>query len=195
MCCCVTGRLTPDVSRQRRILNYKGEKFMINSTLEVQTTNLSRNVGHESPSDAPLHPRSTGTSNYEHLEIKYPGKYLCQRRYVKIAVINCRPHSCIPFHSQRHYSPGWASASFKSFLHPPRFRATTVQFLHPSFAASSFTPSSQCNLGLALELFPPGSLRRALLDKSSSSWCMTCPAYLNLLNLQNFTKSFSPHNW
>ena len=28
---------------------------------------------------------------------KYPGKYLCQRRYVKIAVINCRPHSCIPF--------------------------------------------------------------------------------------------------
>jgi predicted glycoside hydrolase/deacetylase ChbG (UPF0249 family) len=36
---------------------------------------------------------------------------------------------------QRHYSPGWASASLKSFLHPSWFRATTVQFLHPSFAA------------------------------------------------------------
>jgi hypothetical protein len=34
---------------------------------------------------------------------------------------------------QRHYSPGWASASCKSFLHPSRFRATTFQFLHPSF--------------------------------------------------------------
>ena len=43
-------------------------------------------------------------------------------------------------------SPGWASASFKSFLHPSQFRATTVQFLHPSFAVSSFTPSSQRSL-------------------------------------------------
>jgi len=68
--------------------------------------------------------------------------------------------------SQRHYSPGWASASFKSFLHPSRFRATTVQFLHCSFAASSFTPSSQRNQGLPLGRFPPGSLRRTLLDKS-----------------------------
>ena len=74
---------------------------------------------------------------------------------------------------QRHYSPGWASAFFKSFLHPSRFRATTVQFLHPSFVASSFTPSSQCSLGLPLGRFPPGSLRRTLLDKSSSSWRMT----------------------
>jgi len=97
MCCCITGRLAPDVSRQRRSLSYKGETFMNNSTLDVETTNLSRNVGHESPSDAPPHPRSTGTSNYERFEKKYPGKYLCQRRYVKIAVINCRPHSCIPF--------------------------------------------------------------------------------------------------
>jgi hypothetical protein len=40
---------------------------------------------------------------------------------------------------QRHYSPGWASASLKSFLHPSRFRATTVQFLRPSFAASTWT--------------------------------------------------------
>ena len=31
---------------------------------------------------------------------------------------------------QRHYSPGWASASFKSFLHPSPFRATIVQFLY-----------------------------------------------------------------
>ena len=38
---------------------------------------------------------------------------------------------------QRHHSLEWASASFKSFLHPSRFRATTVQFLHPSSAASS----------------------------------------------------------
>jgi len=194
MCCCVTGRLAPDVSRQRRSLSYQGKTFMNNSTLDVVTTNLSRNVGHESPSDAPPHPRSTGASNYERLETKHPGKYLCQRRYVKISVINCRPHSCIPFHSQRHYSPGWASASFKSFLHPPRFRATTVQFLRPSFASSSFTPSSQRNLGLPLGRFPPGSLRRTHLDKSSSSWRMTCPAHLNLLNLQNFTMSFSPHN-
>ena len=94
MCCCVTG-LAPDVSRQRRSLNYKGEKFMNNSTLDVEATSLSRNVGHESPSDAPPHPRSTVTSNYERLETKNPGKYLGQRRYVKIAVINCRPHSCI----------------------------------------------------------------------------------------------------
>ena len=98
------------------------------------------------------------------------------------------------FHSQRHYSPGWASASFKSFLHPSRFRATTVQLLHPGFAASSFTPTSQRNLGLPLGRFPPGSLRRTLLDKSSSSWRMTRPAHLNLLNLQNFAMSFSPHN-
>ena len=65
------------------------------STLDVETTSLSRNVRHESPSDAPPHPRSTGTSNYERLETKYPGKYLGQRRYVKKAVINCRPRSCI----------------------------------------------------------------------------------------------------
>jgi hypothetical protein len=95
---------------------------------------------------------------------------------------------------QRHYSPGWASASLKSFLHPSRFRATTVQFLHPSFAISSFTPSSQRNLGLRLGRFPPGSLRRILLERSSSSWRMTCPDYLNLLILQNFTISFSPYN-
>jgi hypothetical protein len=95
---------------------------------------------------------------------------------------------------QRHYSPGWVSASLKSFLHPSRFRATTVQFLHPSFAALSFTPSSQRNLGLPLGRFPPGSLRRILLDRSSS-WRMTCPAHLNLLSLQNFTISFSPYNW
>ena len=95
---------------------------------------------------------------------------------------------------QLHYSRGWATASFKSFLHPSQFRATTVQFLHPSFAVSSFTPSSQCNLGLPLGHFPPGSLRRTLLDKSSSSWRVTCPAHLSLLNLQNFTMSFSPHN-
>ena len=94
----------------------------------------------------------------------------------------------------RHYSPEWTSASFKSFLHPSRFRETTVQFLHPSFAAPSFTPSSQRNLGLPLGRFPPGSLRRTFLDKSSSSWRMTCPAHLNLLHLQNVTMSFSPHN-
>ena len=106
----------------------------------------------------------------------------------------CHPkaneHNC---QSERHYSPRWASASFKSFLHPPRLRATTVQFLHPSFAASSFTLSSQSNLGLPLVLLPPGSLRRTLLDKSSSSWRMKCPSHLNLLNLQNLT-FFSPHN-
>jgi len=28
---------------------------------------------------------------------------------------------------QRHYSPGWAPASFKSFLHPSLFRVTIVQ--------------------------------------------------------------------
>ena len=94
---------------------------------------------------------------------------------------------------QQHYSPGWASASFKSFLHPSRFRATIVQVLHPSVAAPSFTPSSQRSLGLPQGRFPPGSL--ALLDKSSSSCRMTCPAHLNLLSLQNFTMSFSPHNW
>lgn len=94
MCCCVTG-LAPDVSRQRSSLSYKGEKFMNNSTIDVETTSLSQNVGHGSYSDAPPHPRSMGTSNYERLETKYPGKYLGQRRYVKIVVINCRPHSCI----------------------------------------------------------------------------------------------------
>jgi len=95
---------------------------------------------------------------------------------------------------QRRYSPGWASASFRSFLHPSRFRATTFQFLHPSLATSSSTPSSQRSLGLPLGRFPPGSLRRTLLDRWSS-WRMTCPAHLSLLNLQNFTLSFSPHRW
>ena len=47
---------------------------------------------------------------------------------------------------QRLYNPGWASASFKSFLHPSRFRATIFQFLHPSLATSSSTPSSQRNI-------------------------------------------------
>jgi len=106
--------------------------------------------------------------------------------------VSLEPRSCS--HSQRHYSPGCASATFKSFVHPSRFRATTVQFLHHSFAASSFTPSSQCNLGLPLGRFPPGSLRKTFLDKSLY-WRMTCPAHLNQLNLQNFTMSFSPHNW
>jgi len=79
---------------------------------------------------------------------------------------------------QWRYSPGWASASFKSFLHPSRFRATTFQFLHPSLATSSSTASSQRSLGLPLGRFPPGSLRRTLLDRSSSSsWHMTsCPS-------------------
>ena len=48
-----------------------------------------------------------------------------------------------PLSPQTHYSLGWASASFKIFLHPSWFRVTTVQFLYPSLAASSFTPSSQ----------------------------------------------------
>jgi hypothetical protein len=91
----------------------------------------------------------------------------------------------------RRYSPEWASVSFKNFLHPSRFMPTTVQFLHPSFATSSFTPSSQRSLDLPLGRFPPGSLRRTLLARSSSSWCITCPAHLSLLSLQNFTMSFS----
>jgi hypothetical protein len=37
---------------------------------------------------------------------------------------------------QWHYSLGWASASFNTFLHPSRLRVTTVQFLHPIFATS-----------------------------------------------------------
>ena len=93
---------------------------------------------------------------------------------------------------QQLYSLGWAPSSLKSFLHPSRFRATIFQFLHPT---SSSTPSSQRSLRLPLGRFPPGSLRRTLLDKSSSSWCMTCPAHLSLLSLQNFTMSFSPHSW
>ena len=87
------------------------------------------------------------------------------------------------FSLQRLYSPGWASSSFKSFLHPPRFRATLFQFLHPSLATSSSTPSSQRSLGLPLGHFPPGSLWRTLMDKSSLSWCMTCPAHLSLISL------------
>ena len=86
------------------------------------------------------------------------------------------------FFFQWRYSPGWASASFKSFLHSFRFRAATVQFLHPRFSTFSFTPSSQRNLGLPLGRFPPGS-RRTLVAKSSSSWRMICPAYLSLLNV------------
>ena len=52
---------------------------------------------------------------------------------------------CILSRSQRHQSPGWASASFKIFLFPSWFMATTVQFLHTSFPAPSFTPSPQCS--------------------------------------------------
>jgi hypothetical protein len=96
---------------------------------------------------------------------------------------------------QRRYSPGWASASFKSFFHPSQFRTNIFQFLHPSLATSSSTPSSQRSLGLPLGSFPPGSLRRTVLDKSSSSWRMTCPAHLSLLSFQIFAMSFSPHSW
>ena len=91
---------------------------------------------------------------------------------------------------QRLYSPGWASASFKSFLHPSQFRATIFQFLHPSLATSSSTPSSQRSLALPLGCFPPGSLRRTLLDKSSSSWRMTCPAHLSLISSAEFHNVF-----
>ena len=96
---------------------------------------------------------------------------------------------------QWRYSPGWASASFKSLSHPSRFTATIFQFLHPSLATSSSTLSSQRSLVLHLGRFPPSSLRRTPLDKSSSSCCMTCPAHLSLLILQNFTMSSSPHSW
>ena len=40
---------------------------------------------------------------------------------------------------QRSYSPGWASASFRIFLHPSWFRATIFQFLLPYLATSSST--------------------------------------------------------
>ena len=92
----------------------------------------------------------------------------------------------LPLSLEWRYSPGLASASFKSFLHPSQFRASIFQFLHPSLATSSSTPSSQRTLGLPLGCLPPGSLRRTLLDKSSSSWRMTCPAHLSLLSLQNY---------
>jgi hypothetical protein len=39
----------PDVSRQRRSLSYKGEKFMNNSTLDVETTSLSETSGTNHP--------------------------------------------------------------------------------------------------------------------------------------------------
>jgi len=104
----------------------------------------------------------------------------------RAVVRECDNEISLSLSLQRHYSPGWSSTSFKSFLHPSRFRATTVQFLHPSLAASSFTPSSQRSLGLPLGRCPPGSLRRTLLDKSSSSWRMTCPAHLSLLRIMNF---------
>jgi len=98
--------------------------------------------------------------------------------------------SSIPFPTA--LQPGVGLGLFKSFLHPSRFRATTVQFLHPSFAASSFTPSFQRNLGLPLVRFPPGSMRRTLPDKSLSSWRMTCPAHLNLLR---YRRHVSPGHW
>ena len=91
--------------------------------------------------------------------------------------------------------PGVGLGLLQIFLHSFRFRAATVQFLHPSFVTSSFTPSSQRNLGLPLWRFPSDSLRRTLLAKSSSSWSMKCPAHLSLLSLQNLTMSFSSHNW
>ena len=113
--------------------------------------------------------------------------------YTMRSLMICIPHPVFsPFPTA--LQPGGASASFKGFLHPSQFRATSVQFLQPSFAVSFFTASSQHNLGLPLVRFPPGSLRRTLLDISLLSWRMTCPAHLNLLNMQNFTMSFSPHN-
>ena len=115
--------------------------------------------------------------------------YVFSIRYIHV------PLHLLPLSLQRRYSPGWSSTSFKSFLHPSRFRATIFQFLDPSLATSSSTPSSQRSLGLPLGRFHPGSLRRTLLDKSSSSWRVTCPAHLSLLNFRNFTMSFSPHSW
>jgi len=38
-------------------------------------------------------------------------------------VLTAETLNCGSLSLQRHYSPGWASASFKSFLHPFRFRA------------------------------------------------------------------------
>ena len=110
---------------------------------------------------------------------------ICFRRFFRPSSGAKTAHTLSPS-LQWHYSPGWASASFKSFLHPSWFSVTTVQFLHPSFAASSFTSSSQHNLGLPLGRFPPGSLRMTLLDKSSSSWRMTCPAHLKSAQFAEF---------
>ena len=49
---------------------------------------------------------------------------------------NCSQLLVISLSLQRLYNPVWASASFKSFLHPSRFRATIFQFLHYSLATS-----------------------------------------------------------
>jgi len=53
---------------------------------------------------------------------------------------------------QRSYSPGWASASFRIFLHPSWFRATIFQFLLPYLATSSSTLSSQRSLQALFQL-------------------------------------------
>ena len=57
--------------------------------------------------------------------------------------VDCEIYRTFFFLFQWRYSPGWASASFKNFLHPFWFRVSTVQFLHPrsSFATSKFIPS------------------------------------------------------
>ena len=39
--------------------------------------------------------------------------------------------SFLPLSLQRRYSPGWASASFKSFFHPSRFRGLFSNFYTP----------------------------------------------------------------
>jgi hypothetical protein len=119
----------------------------------------------------------------------------------------CRPIG-IPWHAHTlyersslqllHYSPLQPRVGLGLLQEfPPSLPvyADCRQFLHPSFATSSFTPPSQRSLSLPLWRFPSGSFRRTLLTRSSSSWRMTCPAHLSLLSLQNFTMSFSPYSW
>jgi hypothetical protein len=91
------------------------------------------------------------------------------------------------------YSPKWTLAASLICLHPFRFRAAILQFLHPSFLTSSLTPSSHLNLGRPHLLCLPGLPSRTFLGGSLSSIRATCPAHLSLVDFTIPIRDESPY--
>jgi hypothetical protein len=107
-------------------LNVKETKYMVMSQDQHAVQN---------------HNTHTHTS-FERVEcFKYLGTSLSYQNSIH-EEIKCRLQSG-NYHHHRLYNPGWALASSSKCCQHPLSRASTHQFLQPSFLVSSSTPSIQ----------------------------------------------------